>query len=322
MATITISVVTVHSHKTDYSLSINNMVAGAVAYNNFTITCDCDSTTHLSHFGKFTASQSKPTQYILTPDKQYVNLPPNQILTDVFTCRGTVPSNFQIVTSAPTPVGDIYNFDFTKMTDLKGITGFTYQYDYTKQSGYSISTPNPQYFTIENGGLQISIYKGDKPFKAGDTTMPRSEMRGLSAVYDDTNYLLKWTSTLTAYSATTEFSFAQVFGNGKPNVMLRYRNGTYELLCIMGGQKNLALPLAGQPVDDVGKTIEWQIDFRLSTSGGYIHVIKDGVTVGSMTGNTSGGNGSYLKIGLYMQQMEPVGTLTEVLKNLLLTIKA
>ena len=316
---ITTSIVKTHSSKIDCALSIDNM-AGTSSYTNYQLTCTCDGT--LEKFTKFTVSSNTPNQYILTPLSLYSTLPAGQILTDTFRVKGSTsePTDWMFIQASPTPSppsGDVYNLDFTKMTDLSGIIGFTYQYAYDKQAGFTISHPNPDYFKILAGqGMEVNIYKGDAPFKQGDTTMPRSEMRGLANIVDNQAYVFEWTQTITSYPPTTQFSLAQVFGNGKPNVMLRFRNGTYELLCIMGGNKNLPLTNAGLPSTDVGIPVIWRLEFLLATSGGYVRAYKNNTLVGTISGNTSGGNASYIKFGLYMQEMEPVGTLTSVYANM------
>ena len=95
--------------------------------------------------------------------------------------------------------------------------------------------------------------------------------------------------------------------------MLRYRVGHYQLLEV---QTNT---FAGQLSDDIGKWTTWKAQFILATTGGYVNLYRNGVLLVSAKGNTSGGNNSYLKQGIYSQEMNPPGIMTTYTRNLVLT---
>lgn len=323
--TPTISAVITKSHKDTYkgALTIDNITS--ITYSNWSITCDLPNPTgaNITSLKNFTVSSTQPGQQILTPDPSIDSLPPGTTLIEKIEGNGLVlPTNWSFNTK-PSPVkGDVYNIDFTTMTDIKTLVGFTYQYSYPAMNGWTAQQPNPDYFTIEtsNGGLGLNVYQTDGPFKSGSSTEPRTELRGLSTVFDDIQYVYQWDEILTQYPPSgDQYCLAQVFGSG-PNVMLRFRNGSYELLCTMGGNKNLPLSSAGSPKDDLNQLITWRLEFQLSTSNGYVRCFKNGVLQGEIQGNTSGGGSSYIKLGIYLQEQKPTGTISKTYKNLLLTM--
>jgi len=107
----------------------------------------------------------------------------------------------------------------------------------------------------------------------------------------------------------------QLFQNTVPNVMLRWENDQY-LLYKDGA--NSYVVLSGNIKSDIGRWINWQVTFCLSTtaSKGYIYVYKNSVLVGSFKGTTlSAETDSYFKQGIYTQHVDPEDT-TTLISNL------
>ena len=86
---------------------------------------------------------------------------------------------------------------------------FGFQYSYDKNTGYSDSSPNPNYYSINSQGLKISVHAGDKTFHNGSPTFPRSEMRGLDVICDNKDYSILFDQMISEYpSRNTEYAFA------------------------------------------------------------------------------------------------------------------
>lgn len=159
---------------------------------------------------------------------------------------------------------------------------------------------SPQDLTFSKWGLGMHLFKDSEPFKKGSDTLGRTELRFLDRVEDDVIYRWDFVMTVAVLPDGTQFSFAQVFGAKGPNIMLRWRNGRYELLCKSSGKPNLGLS-AGKASQDIGQRHSWTILFKLSKKNGFVCVYKDNVNVGQILGDTSGGDNSYLKLGPYYQ---------------------
>ena len=206
----------------------------------------------------------------------------------------------------------IYNYE---MSDYDFKKDFNLHYSYDKD-------PNSEkdYFKIKTDGdphgLQINIYEDDKPFFKESNTEPRSEIRGLKNINDNTEYVLNWKQYLHTYSDDYNFTFFQLFGKHGPNIMLRWKNGIYELLALQG--KNKIVPIELDIHDDIHKWVNWKIEFALSSIAGYIKVFKDQKLVGELKGNTSGDNNSYLKLGFYNCDSAPECKSTLYIKDLTL----
>lgn len=54
----------------------------------------------------------------------------------------------------------------------------------------------------------------------------------------------------------------------------------------------------------------------LSEVNGYLRLYQDNVLRANFTGNNSGANDSYLKIGIYCQKMKPANDVKLYLRNL------
>jgi len=190
---------------------------------------------------------------------------------------------------------------------------FNLQYSYDKDPEFE-----EQYFKITDEGLEINIYKDDNPFLQGSKTDPRSELRGLTSIKDNVNYVLTWEQCLKTYPTNFSFAFFQLFAKDGPNIMLRCKNDKHELLALQG--KNKIVPIEMNILEDIGKFVSWKIEFSLSAVGGYIKVYKNDTCIGQiLDANTSGQNDSYLKLGIYAQDMSPTDTTSIVIRNLQMT---
>ena len=207
----------------------------------------------------------------------------------------------------------IYNYTMLNEDYKKD---FNLQYSYDKDPDFE-----KDYFQVvsynsdnEPHGLKINIHKNDKPFLKESKTEPRSEIRCLKNINDNAEYVVEWKQYLESYSSDYNFSFFQLFAKNGPNIMLRLRNGTFELLALQG--KNNIITIDLDIHDDLHRWIEWKIEFLLSHIAGYIKVFKDDKLIGELHGNTSGDNESYLKLGFYSHDIEPECTNTLYLKDL------
>ncbi len=228
-----------------------------------------------------------------------------------------VPTGFTGPTGPDGPVNYLYNLQMTDLTDISQVesAGFNFQYSYDQNT-----TPvNSKYFTISQpNGLEINIYSSDKPFKQGNTTFPRSELRGTAVILDNVKYTLIFDQFI-VNAPTFDFCFVQIFGGKGPNLIVRYRKGVYELLSDAGIHKQFSFKSGIQPSELVGKWTNWKIEFLLDNSSGYTKVYRDStLEVDTGPGNNSGNNNSYLKLGLYAQQMKPSNDVKEYIKNLYL----
>lgn len=209
------------------------------------------------------------------------------------------------------------------MTDLKDIseltnngTGFKYQWSYDKMKDFSDVIPNPDYFKLSQpNGLEMNLYKDDKAFKQGSPTQPRTEIRGLGVIMDNRKYIYSFDQFLVNEPAF-DYCWVQLFGGNGPNLMLRWRSGSFQL-CSLQGDKSIT-DFAGKPSDDVGKWVNWKLEFILSMTDGYCKVFRNDVLViTSPPGNNSGENDSYIKNGIYAQQMKPANDVKVYKKNLI-----
>ena len=287
------------------------------------IECTLTSLTTLDKIKNYNLIKVSDNVYNLVPlDKdKYIKV--NKRVRIKVDGSGSIPS-FKFINETPLPPTPtppptpseptyIYNLDLTNLTS-NVVDGFKYQYSYDKQEGFSDSNPNPDYFNYSPSGYVFCIYKDDQPFKKGDDTFPRTEWRGLAQIRDNVAYTLSFDQYIDEYPDGYQFCWVQVFAGSGPNIMLRYRNGSYQLLCTQG--KNPNLKLKGTPADDLNVWTNWKIEFLLATSNGYVKVYRNNELLGTIEGNTSGQDDSYLKTGVYSQQMNPIGTMKIIKKNL------
>lgn len=222
----------------------------------------------------------------------------------------------------PTPTPDpssnyLYNLPMTDLTDISQLTsaGFKYQWSYDQQASFSATNPNPKYFALGSNGLEINIYQNDNPFQKGSPTEPRTELRGTAVVKDNVQYVYSFDQFLVNLP-NFDYAWCQVFGGNGPNIILRWRSGSMALLVDQGDHVNVKF--SGTPNDDVGKWVNWKIEFMLSTSNGYVRLYRDNVLMATATGNNSGADNSYIKNGIYSQQMKPSNDVKMYKKNLML----
>ena len=210
----------------------------------------------------------------------------------------------------------IYTFP---MTDNSYLTEFYHQFSYNKDPEYE-----SQYFKIvpassNPSGLEITIYKDDNPFIKDSKTYPRSEIRGITQIKDGVNYTVNWEQYLENYPSGYWFSFFQIFAKNGPNIMLRWADDNFELLIIQ--DRNTIIPLKLNITEDIETWISWKIEFMLDTPNGYIKIYRNNIKLMETNGNLTGGDDSYLKFGIYSQEMQPTDTMLLFIKNLSLSTK-
>lgn len=158
-----------------------------------------------------------------------------------------------------------------------------YSYDVTK-------TPvDESHLSITNGTLKTCIYPSDKPFKKGSKTFPRSELRCLEEYNGNNVYTFAVNHTRLPLPPTTDFSVWQVFGSGKPLLMLRHRSGQPQMVVFDGEPKI-------QPVESIPKECTLDCKVGKVTCGRYEASIKPGKLRCKSV---------HLKVGVYSQQTKP-----------------
>jgi len=342
----TVSIVSTQVEPTSYigELTITN---GSSTYSSWNLLCLLQTGTTIQSLSKFTLSTGIEGQLIISPRKDFIPLLPTQIISERIVGGGKLPTDFifsgtLVGPSGPSSSGPssgpsgpsssgpssgpsgpstgpfptyLYNLPLTNLPSISSLTGFNYQYSYNQQNNYNSTNPNPNYFSVSPTGLIMSIYPTDLSFQHGNSTEPRTELRGLVPILDNVEYILSFDQFIQTYPETEyDFCWCQVFGGNGPNVMLRYRSGHYELLCISGNLPNLKL--SGDIKSDIGVWTNWKLNFFLSPTNGYVKVYRNNNLVGQSFGNTSGGNNSYLKHGIYSQEMIPPSVMTTITKNL------
>lgn len=222
-------------------------------------------------------------------------------------------------TGATGPVNYVIDMPMTNYTDMKQVSeaggGNTWQYSYDKQSSPSETVPNPAYISLAgDNGLKLCLYKSDKPFKVGSNTFPRTELRNRSVIKDNVAYTLSFDRYL-VNAPTFDFSWFQVFGGDNPNLIFRWRSGSYEVLSLEGDDTRVKF--AGNPSQEVGVWVNWTTKFYLSKTNGWLQLYRNGVMVASYSKvDNAGGGDSYLKLGCYAQQMDPSNDVVTYIKNL------
>jgi len=200
----------------------------------------------------------------------------------------------------------VYNFSMTEDTYTNE---FNLQYSFNKDPDFQ-----EDYFKLCSEGLKISIYKDDLPFLKNSKTNSRTELRGLAQINDGIKYTAVWDQFIEQYTPNYWFAFCQIFAKDGPNIMLRYKNNRYELLSLQG--RNRTIPTQMSIDEDIGKWVNWKIDFLLLPSSGYVKVYKNDKLLTEINGNTSGGNDSFWKQGIYSQDMEHSEDMSIIIKNL------
>ncbi len=196
----------------------------------------------------------------------------------------------------------IFDLSFTKDSDLDQ---FKLQYSYDKYPK-DINKPTPnekittsKYFNIEpDKGLRIALHSGDLTFREDSPTNPRTELRGFPKLYDNKHYIAEWNQTIIEFQKDYNYCFFQVFGATGPNVMARWIANKYEIASnhVKSDCRTVSL------FDEIGKNVLWKVEFFLASSAGYVRLYRNGNLICSIeNSNTSGGNNSYWKQGIYTQ---------------------
>lgn len=199
------------------------------------------------------------------------------------------------------------------MKDLSSIIkNFDFQYSYNNHN----HPVNSDYFSTSTDGLSVSLYKDDKPFNTKTDTAPRSELRGHEKILDNKDYVLSFDYFIKDYPGM-QYCLCQIFGNGGPNFMYRFRSGRYQILSSFNNIPNLDLKYGAK--DDLNQWVKFKLEFNLSKKG-YFRFYRNDKLTGELKGNTSGGNDSYLKMGIYKQgtSEKQTGTMKVIFRNLLL----
>lgn len=334
MIIITPNIVTKWSNGYNGILSIKNNTA--INYGlNWQILCILpinSSITWSDNLQIYIISQNK---IILSPKTYTEPLKSNSTIKSKFGGIGIIPTNFEFINTPPTPIPPkptptpipisptsnikyLYNLPITDLSSISQLqtssAGFKLQYSYDKHYNFTDMSPNPDYFTLEQpNGLKMSIYIGDKSQSESANTFPRTELRGLARIDDGIKYVFSYDSFLKNLP-TFDFCWGQIHGEGTaPNIILRWRNGKYDFIC--NDQK---IKIEGNPSNEVGKWVNWKFEFLLDTKNGYARIFRDNILLGTINGNTSTGGNSYIKQGIYAQQMPPSNNVTIYTKNLLL----
>lgn len=334
MATVNITLDKQKKDSYKANLTVNNNTSNT--YSNWNITLQLPNGTSIERLKHFDITTNGNIA-TLTPEKSIATLKPSDEINDRLKGNGSVIPTLISFNSELTPqpstgatgagpsappsnVSFLYNMPMTDLTKIEDVAtaGFNFQYSYDKQDGYTATKPNPAYFNItQPQGLEIGLYLGDKPFKQGNKTEPRTELRGLKVILDKVAYTLTF-DRFNVDEPTFDFGFAQIFGDGFPNLILRWRSGGYQLLSA-AGKKSITLFPGIKLSDDTGVWTNWKLEFMLDKSNGYTKVYRNNILLGeTKTVNNSGGNNSYLKLGSYSQQMPPSNNIKAYIKNLML----
>ena len=148
-------------------------------------------------------------------------------------------------------------------------------------------------------GLEINVYPGDKAHHKSSKTNPRSELLVRQVILDNTEYSFEFDHYISMYPQDEYgYVFMQIFGDQDPNIALRYLKGEFEL----GSKGGLFMEVDGNARDNVGKWVNWRIDFLLANISGYVEVYRNNELFLKIHGNTIDGktnNNSVLKHGFY-----------------------
>ena len=182
-------------------------------------------------------------------------------------------------------------------------------HDFSIQYSYDKPPLDPSYISANASGLTLSLYPTDKPHAVTSNTLARTELLYHKYLLENTTYSYSIDQYIEKYDATYQFCFMQLFGASGPNILLRWRNGAYELVT-RGG--NLRAPSTYVPV--VGSWRNWRLIFNLNN---FIHVYLDGNLIISYTGASSAGGSFRPKFGIY-SQVVPSAQATMVYRQLIL----
>lgn len=199
----------------------------------------------------------------------------------------------------------IYSYN---LSDWSFVDEFNFQYSFNH-----IEKPvNKSYFDITDSGLRINLYGDDRSFKEKSDTYPRSELRGLTRILDEVSYTFSFSFFLFEYISGFDFSLFQVFASSGPNIMFRQRNGFLQIAKLR--RKKVFLDSVHTVEEDLLKWTDYRFEFKLSKKG-YIVVFRNNYPIIHYFGDTRG-RSSYLKLGIYAQQMQPPGLISGYFKNI------
>lgn len=141
-----------------------------------------------------------------------------------------------------------------------------------------------QHVGIVNGSLRTCIYPKDRSFKKGSKTFPRSELRSLEEF--NGKGLYSFYVNYTSLPEGTDYSVWQVFGGGKPLLMIRSRKDEKQMVVFDGDPKI-------QIVSELPKHCEVDCHNDVVRCGEY-------VSEGSLRCTEL-----HMKVGVYAQQTKP-----------------
>lgn len=268
----------------------------------------------ITEVSNYTISRESPETCLwrLTPAERIIDLKSGDGVISKMKGKGSsmLPTNLKYHIP-PKPKGDMLNIDFTTFKDIKDVSGFFYQYNWTKQAKTKVNDPNPAYFKLTQEGLEANLYHDDEPFKQNSKTLPRTEMRSFTNVYNDYDYVLEWTSKVSGGNA---HYMAQVYGTEDANIRLLSTDEGYELRWHGNGVDEVSYI-------DVNKILNefsvWRLEFNLKQEG-YIRLYRDNVRLVERYGWTCRGVGGYIKLG--MLALDNRERITTTYRNVRLTI--
>lgn len=193
-------------------------------------------------------------------------------------------------TPAPTPSRAFLYAD--SLTNLKNITqAFSVQYSYDKPKLDSA------YISANSSGLLLSLYATDKAHANTSNTLARNELLYRTSLPEEVVYSLYLEQNIKAYVSTYQFAFMQLFGASGPNILIRWRNGRYQVVTRAG---NLNAPAEFVPV--LNQWVSWRADFKLSKdASGFLRLYRAGNLLINFTGTSSAGGSFRPKFGIYSQ---------------------
>lgn len=158
--------------------------------------------------------------------------------------------------------------------------------------------PVKDYFDFVGDGLTVSLHEGDQPFKKGSNTFPRSELR-FTEERPDGEYWFNLTATFLQVPEGMQFSWMQVFASS-PVVMLRVRNDVTQMVSFDSKSKITEFALDRDAENRYALRINAKKDGKVSL------YINDELLV-SVPAKIRSRDKLHLKLGVYAQQMDPVG---------------
>jgi hypothetical protein len=199
-----------------------------------------------------------------------------------------------------------------------------FNFQFSPASGYDKYHPDPSHFKITNNSLEVNLYKNDVSFLGG-WLYPRSELRSMRPeILYNVDYTFMFDHYIKNYPQGFDFCFAQVFAGSNPDIIIRYKNGNYQILNDPSSANHTTDIPNISIMDSIGVWVNWIIKFKLSTTKGYIKLYRNGFLIGSVEGLTvksdtpAPGTYTYIKHGIYAQEQCPPDTMTTYTRNMYL----